>query len=120
MGSQGSSGASGPAGTAGPPGPPGPSPISTIVTSLVANAVETGGVTTIWGAGFQAGESVTLTVLAVGGGVDKILISAPANDSGAFMVDAEIDLPVGIYTLVGTGSSGSTETSAPLMVAEEK
>jgi hypothetical protein len=91
-----------------------------VVTSLVANAVEAGGSTTIWGAGFQAGESVTLTVLAVGGGVDKILVSTPANDSGAFMIDTEIDLPVGIYSLVGIGGSGSTETSAPLMVAEAK
>ena len=86
----------------------------------MANAVETGGSTTIWGAGFQAGESVTLKVVAVGVGVDRILISTPANDSGAFMIDAEINLPVGIYSLVGTGGSGSTETSAPLMVAEAK
>ena len=91
-----------------------------VVSSLVANAVETGGMTTIWGAGFQPGESVILTVLAVDGGVDKILISAPANDSGAFVVDAEIDLSPGLYTLVGTGSLGSTITSAPLMVSEEK
>ena len=86
----------------------------------MGKSVETGGITTIWGAGFQPGESVTLTVLAIDGGVDKILITAPANSSGAFMLDAEIDLPPGIYTLVGIGSLGSTETSAPLVVAEEK
>ena len=34
--------------------------------------------------------------------------------------DAEIDLPPGIYSLVGTGSMGSTETSAPLAVSETK
>jgi hypothetical protein len=90
-----------------------------VVTSLVANAVETGGGTTIWGAGFQSGESVMLTV-PLSGGVVRILTSATANDSGAFMIDADINLPVGIYTLVGTGGSGSTETSAPLMVAEAK
>ena len=94
--------------------------MSTVVTSVVANAVETGGSTTIWGAGWQGGESVTLTVVAVDGGVDKILTSASTNGSGAFMVDAEIDLPPGIYSLVGTGSMGSTETSAPLAVSEAK
>ena len=91
-----------------------------MVTSVVANAVETGGTTTIWGAGWQSGESVTLTVIAVDGGVDKILTSAPANGSGAFMVDAEIDLSPGVYSLTGTGSMGSTETSAPLVVSEAK
>ena len=88
-------------------------------TSLVANAVETGGTTTIWGAGFRADEAVTLTVLAVGAGVDKILVSVPANMSGAFMVDAKIELDVGVYTLNGTGNLGS-EATAALMVSEPK
>ena len=88
-------------------------------SSLVANAVETGGTTTIWGAGFHPGESITLTVLAVDGGTDKILISAPANQSGAFMVDVSVELDAGVYTLMGTGSMGS-EATAALMVSEPK
>ena len=88
-------------------------------SSLVANAVEVGGTTTIWGAGFHPGEPVTLTVLAVGGGIDKILISVPANQSGAFMVDANVELAAGVYTLMGTGSMGS-EATAALMVSEPK
>ena len=88
-------------------------------SSLVANAVEVGGTTTIWGAGFHPGEPVTLTVLAVGGGIDKILIAVPANESGAFMVDANVELAAGVYTLMGTGSMGS-EATAALMVSEPK
>ena len=88
-------------------------------SSMVANAVETGGTTTIWGAGFHPGESITLTVLAIDGGTDKILISVPANRSGAFMVDASVELAVGVYTLMGKGSMGS-EATAALMVSEPK
>lgn len=88
-------------------------------SSLVANAVETGGTTTIWGAGFHPGELITLTVLAIDGGTDKILISVPANPSGAFMVDASAELATGVYTLMGMGSMGS-ESAAALMVSEPK
>ena len=70
--------------------------------------------TTVYGSGFQSGENVTLTV----GGM--VLGSAAANDTGAFMMDVQIDLALGVHSLVATGDAGSTMTSAPLVVIEEK
>ena len=96
-----------------PPIPPMPG------SSLVANAVEPGGTTTFWGAGFHADETVTLTALAASQGQDTIIISTPSNSSGAFTVNAEIELAVGIYTVKAVGTMGS-EATAPLWVSEAK
>ena len=88
-------------------------------TSLVANVLETGGTTTVWGAGFLANELVTLTVLAAREGQDLVVMSVASNGSGAFMVDAIIDLGAGVYTLKAFGDLGS-EATAPLLVTEPK
>ena len=96
-----------------PPIPPMPG------SSLVANAVEPGGTTTFWGAGFHADETVTLTALAASQGQDTIIIATPSNSSGAFTVNAEIELAVGIYTVKAVGTMGS-EATAPLWVSEAK
>ena len=87
--------------------------------SLVANAVETGGMTMVYGSGFTADEEVTLTVMQ-GGGADVILASATAGGAMTFMVEAEVTLDPGLYTLAATRSSGSPGVTAPLLVVEEK
>ncbi len=95
---------------------PSPSPS----TSLLAAEVATGGETTIWGAGFRAGESVALTALAGGtDGTDVILVGGEANDSGALQLTVTVSLDAGIYTLAAVGSQGS-RASAALVVVEEK
>ncbi len=89
-------------------------------TSLLVAEVATGDETTIWGAGFQAGESVALTALAGGtDGTDVILIGGEANGSGALQLTVKISLDAGIYTLSAVGSQGS-RSSAALVVVEEK
>ena len=69
------------------------------------------------GAGFVAGEAVTLSVVGVAGGSDRILVGTNANDSGAFMVDAPNPLEVGVYSLRAIGSKGSSATT-PLVVCQ--
>jgi hypothetical protein len=93
---------------------PAPSPS----TSLVAGAVDTGGTTTIWGAGFKAQESVSIVAVGVAGR-DTLIVGGVANSFGALMVDAEINLDIGVYTLKAVGSMGS-EATAPLVVVEAK
>ena len=103
-----------------PPPDPTPEPMPVMPgSSLVANAVEVGGNTTFWGAGFHPDETVTLTALAAAQGQDRIIISTPSNSSGAFSVNAEIELDAGVYTVKAIGSMGS-EATTPLLVSEEK
>ena len=85
-------------------------------TSLAAGAVEPGDDTTIWGAGFMANEAVSIVAVAGADGEDRIIIGTQANASGAFSVDAEINLALGIYTLWASGDMGS-QASAALLVA---
>ena len=87
-------------------------------TSLVAGVVETGGVTTVWGAGFMANETVTVVVFG-GGGTDTILGGGGANSFGALMTDMTVNMDPGIYSLKAMGSLGS-EATAPLLVVEPK
>ena len=93
---------------------PAPSPS----TSLVAGVVDTGGTTTIWGAGFKSKESVSIVAVGVAGR-DTLIIGGAANSFGAIMVDAKINLDIGVYTLKAVGSMGS-EATAPLVVVEAK
>ena len=79
-------------------------------SSLAATPAEPGGTSTVYGAGFGAGESVTIT----GGG--KILAGGQANDHGAFTIEVNVSLEEGLYSLVATGASKS-EATAPLLVA---
>ena len=95
---------------------PDPSPSSSLLVAEVA----TGDATTIWGAGFIAGESVSVTALSAGvGGTDIILVGGEANDSGALMLSVTISLDPGIYTAQALGNEGSQAT-APLVVVETK
>ena len=71
------------------------------------------------GAGFMVGEAVTISVVGVAGGSDRILVGTNANDSGAFMVDAPNPLEVGVYTLRAVGSMGSSATT-PLVVCDSE
>ncbi len=94
---------------------PGPAAPASPSATLVATVAVTGATNTFWGAGFEPGETVSLGI--VGG--PGILVARAANDSGAVMLEAVIDLVPGVYTAVATGSSGIRATW-PLVVAEEK
>ncbi len=88
-------------------------------SSLSTNVTPAGEAAMVAGAGFVAGEAVTLSVVGVAGGSDRILVGANANDSGAFMVDAPNPLEAGVYTLRAIGSRGSSATT-PLIVCDSE
>ncbi|MCY4654005.1 MAG: hypothetical protein OXC95_12685 [Dehalococcoidia bacterium] len=88
-------------------------------SSLSTNVTPAGEAAMVAGAGFVAGEAVTLSVVGVAGGSDRILVGANANDSGAFLVDAPNPLEVGVYTLRAIGSKGSSATT-PLVVCDSE
>jgi len=95
---------------------PDPSPSSSLLVAEVAK----GDATTIWGAGFIAGEQVSVTALGAGaGGTDIILVGGEANASGALLLSVSIALDPGIYTAQALGNQGSQAT-APLAVVEAK
>ena len=97
-----------------------PASETSVDTSLLAAAAAVGEDISVWGAGFDAGEAVTMiAVAAADGGNNRILVGATANGSGAFMVESPNPLSAGIYTLQAVGNKGSSAT-APLVVAEEK
>lgn len=87
--------------------------------SLAASATVVGETIQVWGAGFNAGEAVTIVAVGVSAGGDRILSGAISNDSGAFAVDSANPLGVGVYTMKAIGNQGSTAT-APLVIVEEK
>jgi hypothetical protein len=101
-----------------------------IVTSAVSTApsttlsvvkgitgIEPGGEAQIFGAGFQPNEPVVIKALAaLGAGRDVIVVGGQANASGAVSMKASVNLDIGVYTLMATGSSGS-EATAVLVVA---
>ena len=98
-------GATGDTGPAGPPGPP---------TYLVADATTAGGSTSIYGAGFKANGQVAVTAIAAKGGLDKFLVGAQANASGAVSMTVSIadDWPEGVYTLIAEGEGGGKAAAA--------
>ena len=85
--------------------------------SLAANSAESGSSSDVYGAGFKAGESVSLIARDVDG-EDAILGGASANSSGAFHVAVGISIADGIYTLHAVGDDG-TIASAPLLVGSK-
>ena len=91
--------------------------VTAVDSSLSTDVTPAGEAAMVAGAGFMAGEAVTLSVVGVAGGSDRILVGANANDSGAFMVDAPNPLEVGVYTLRAIGSKGSSATT-PLVVCQ--
>ncbi len=114
-------------------------PMTSVASSLVATAEtlpngETNGydtTITAYGAGFIPGEAVTVTIISLVDGADKILVGGTANDSGAFMVestlagaapaegaDPEMAIEVGVYTVLAEGGNGSMATGA--LVVEMK
>ena len=111
----------------------GPAPMTSVASSLVAsadtvingenNALDT--TVSAAGAGFIPGEAVTVTILSLVDGADKILVGGTVNDSGAFMVsstlagaapdegaDPEMAIAPGVYTVLAEGASGSVATGA--------
>ena len=94
------------------------SPAGTVSASLAATPAETGGTSIVYGAGFAAGEMVSIIGVGAADGVDKILAGGEANASGAFQIDVKADLDAGLYTLTAKGSSNS-EATAPLLVADK-
>jgi len=94
------------------------SPAGTVSASLAATPAETGGTSVVYGAGFAAGEMVSIIGVGAADGVDKILAGGEANASGAFQIDVKADLDAGLYTLTARGSSNS-EATAPLLVADK-
>ena len=96
-----------------------PAGVTTPSSSLAANPVEPNESTTIWGAGFMPGEFVSVLAVGASAGADRIVAGGEANDSGAFSVEATINLEVGVYTLMAVGSGGS-EATAPLLVATKE
>ena len=83
--------------------------------SIVAATTVTGERTIVWGAGFQPNEMISVGVV---GGPD-VLVGRAANESGAVILEAIVDLEPGIYTLTATGDQGSV-AAAPLLVVVEK
>ena len=114
-------------------------PSTSVSSSLTATAdtiLNEGGAldTTITavGAGFMPGEAVTVTIVSLVAGADKILVGGTANDSGAFMVestlagaapadgaDPEMAIGVGVYTVLAEGGGGSQATGALVVEMKE-
>jgi hypothetical protein len=94
------------------------SPAGTVSASLAATPAEAGGTSVVYGAGFVAGEMVSIIGVGAADGVDKILAGGEANASGAFQIDVKAALDAGLYTLTARGSSNS-EATAPLLVADK-
>jgi hypothetical protein len=94
------------------------SPAGTVSASLAATPAETGGTSIVYGAGFEAGEMVSIIAIGAADGVDKIMAGGEANASGAFQIDVKAALDAGLYTLAAKGSSNS-EATAPLLVADK-
>ena len=83
------------------------------------------------GVGFIPGEAVTVTIVRLTDGAEKVLPTAAANDAGAFMVkstlhgaapadgaDPEMPITPGVYTVLAEGGDGSGATGA--LVVESK
>ncbi len=111
-------------------------PATSVLSSLTAtaetrlyheyNALET--TITATGAGFIPGEAVTLTIINMTPGADKILVGGAANDSGAFQLATtlsgatdepdtpweELSMPIepGVYTIIAEGGGGSESSDA--------
>ena len=95
-------------------------PALSVGSSLSVAATAVGNPIMIWGAGFEAGEAVTVIALAAAqGGNDRILVGGNANDSGAFSLEAPNPVAAGVYSLQAVGNMGSS-ASGVLVVVEEK
>ena len=111
----GESGLPGQPGQPGLQGPAGESVVNS-ASSLAANAVASGKAGDVYGAGFDAGEMVS--IVATVNGSDTVLGGAEANAHGAFHVAVGYSLDDGIYTLHAIGDAG-THATAPLLVGSK-
>ena len=124
QGTQGTPGDSGAAGVQGPAGPSGSAgatgaagddavaEAASSLASMSASPTESGGISSIYGAGFAPGEVVTVEA------GDRIIAGGKANSDGAFSIDAKVTLSAGLYSAKAIGSEG-TEAIAPLLVASK-
>ena len=84
------------------------------------------------GAGFMPGEAVTVTIVSLVDGADKVLPTGAANAAGAFTLsitlwgappaegaDPEMPIAPGVYTALAEGSGGS-EATGPLVVEKKE
>ena len=115
-------------------------PVTSVASSLVASSeaeinAETNGIDvtiTATGAGFMPGEAVTVTIVSLTDGADKILVGGVANDSGAFSLsgtlagaapaegdDPEMPVMPGVYTVLAEGGGGSQATGALMVEMKE-
>ena len=79
-----------------------------------SSSVANGGSTTVAGAGWQPGTTVTLTV----GGVQQTLGTAPVQSDGSFSADVTLPcLDSGSHTITvtGTGASGAAATASTMI-----
>ena len=114
-GVQGPAGPSGSAGATGAAGAAGDDAVAEAASSLAsmsASPTESGGISSIYGAGFAPGEVVTVEA------GDRIIAGGKANSDGAFSIDAKVTLSAGLYSAKAIGSKG-TEAIAPLLVASK-
>ncbi len=86
--------------------------------SLFVEPTKPTGTSAVWGAGFRAGELVTITALTSSSG-GPILGAIEANENGSLSTIITVDLDPGIYTLKAVGAAGS-EATAPLVISENK
>lgn len=93
--------------------------VTAVDSSLSVNATRAEMDFTVLGAGFMPGEAVTISVVGVAGGSDRILVGSNANESGAFMADAPNPLEEGVYSLRAVGSMGSMATTPILICAAD-
>ena len=86
----------------------------------------------IVGSGFLPGEAVTVTIVSLVDGADKVLPTGAANDYGAFKVkstlhgaapadgaDPEMPIAPGVYTVLAEGDAGSEATGALVVEMKE-
>jgi hypothetical protein len=86
---------------------------------LVASPIQNGENSDIYGSGFVPEEEISVLIVGVNNGADKIIAGTEANYSGAFIVSPAIELEIGLYTIRAIGRLGSVAT-APLLIVQEK
>ena len=105
-------------GNPGNPGAQGPAGSDAVnsAASLAANSTASGSSSDVYGAGFDAGEMIS--IVANVNGTDTVLGGAEANAHGAFHVAVGYSIDDGIYTLHAIGDAG-THATAPLLVGSK-
>ncbi len=84
---------------------------------FISGAVANDGKLTVFGAGFGAGESVTITIVSKGGSSTDFA-NGKGSASGAIVATASVSLSNGAYTIVASGDNGS-QAQSPLFVTSK-